>query len=110
MNMQQTLPARIDIAFCALAYTHSIQIGGTIETPHGPQTVQPRTLTQAEMGMRNTAAEVIRNFIAGEIDPSALMTWDQAPLQDGRASNARRPKPNDPSPTEDVDGAEDIPW
>jgi hypothetical protein len=110
MKIQQTNPTRIDIAFRALAYTHSIEMGGTIETPHGSQTVHPRILTKGEVGMRNTAAEVIRNFIAGEIDPSTCVPAAREALWEDGAPNVRPPHPKDPSRADDMDDASDIPW
>jgi hypothetical protein len=63
----ETLPTRIESAFRALAYTHAVESGGMTITPRGPQATQPRLLTSAETALRNSAAEVIRNFITGEI-------------------------------------------
>jgi hypothetical protein len=63
----ESLPTRIESAFRALAYTHAVESGGMTITPRGPQATQPRLLTNAETALRNSAAEVIRNFITGEI-------------------------------------------
>jgi hypothetical protein len=63
----ESLPTRIESAFRALAYTHAVESGGMTITPRGPQATQPRLLTSAETALRNSAAEVIRNFITGEI-------------------------------------------
>ena len=63
----QNFPTRIEGAFRALAYTHSVEAGSVTMTPRGPQAAQPRPLTSAEIGLRNSAAEVLRNFITGEI-------------------------------------------
>ncbi len=63
----ETFPTRIEGAFRALAYTHAVEAGGTTITPRGPQATPPRLLTTAEAALRNSAAEVIRNFITGEI-------------------------------------------
>ena len=62
-----TFTNRIESAFRALAYTHSAEAGGVTLTPHGPRATKPRRLTNAETGLRNSAAEVLRNFITGEI-------------------------------------------
>jgi hypothetical protein len=63
----ESLPTRIEGAFRALAYTHAVEAGSTMFTLAGPQTTEPRLLTSAETALRNSAAEVIRNFITGEI-------------------------------------------
>jgi hypothetical protein len=63
----ETFPTRIESAFRALAYTNAVEAGGMTFTPRGPQATQPRPLTSAETALRNSAAEVIRNFITGEI-------------------------------------------
>ena len=63
----QTFPTRIESAFRVLSYTHVVESGGVTMTPRGPQTTQPRSLTQSEAALRNSAAEVLRNFITGEI-------------------------------------------
>ena len=63
----EVFPTRIESAFRALAYTHAVQAGGMTITPRGPQATQPRQLTTTETALRNSAAEVIRNFITGEI-------------------------------------------
>jgi hypothetical protein len=63
----ESLPTRIEGAFRALAYTHAVEAGSTMFTLAGPQTTEPRPLTSAETALRNSAAEVIRNFITGEI-------------------------------------------
>jgi hypothetical protein len=60
-------PPRIDCAFRALAYAHAVEAGGMAMTPHGPQATRPRPLTGAEAALRNSAAEVLRNYITGEI-------------------------------------------
>ena len=66
MNDQE-FPTRIECAFRALAYTHAVEAGGVTITPRGPQGTPSRLLTSAETALRNCAAEVIRNFITGEI-------------------------------------------
>ena len=63
----QTFPTRIESAFRVLSYTHVVESGGVTMTPRGPQTTQARSLTQSEAALRNSAAEVLRNFITGEI-------------------------------------------
>jgi hypothetical protein len=60
-------PPRIEGAFRALAYTHSVEAGGMALTPRGPQATPARPLTSAETALRNTAAEILRNYINGEI-------------------------------------------
>jgi len=37
-------------------------------TPRGPQMISPRELTASEQGLRNSAVEVLRNYITGEIE------------------------------------------
>ena len=61
------LPTRIETAFRALAYTHTVEVGGVTMTPRGPQAGTPRSLSAAESSLRNSAIEVLRNFITGEI-------------------------------------------
>ena len=63
----QTFTTRIESAFRVLSYTHVVESGGVTMTPRGPQATQPRSLTQSEAALRNSAAEVLRNFITGEI-------------------------------------------
>ena len=63
----EVFPTRIESAFRALAYAHAVEAGGMTITPRGPQATQPRQLTSAEAALRNSAAEVIRNYITGEI-------------------------------------------
>jgi hypothetical protein len=63
----ELLPPRIESAFRALAYTQSVESGGMTLTPRGPQATPPRVLTSPELALRNTAAEVLRNYINGEI-------------------------------------------
>jgi hypothetical protein len=60
-------PPRIESAFRVLAYAHSVESGGSILTPRGPQAIRPRTLSPAESALRNSAAEVLRNYITGEV-------------------------------------------
>jgi hypothetical protein len=63
----ELLPPRIEGAFRALAYTQTVEAGGMTLTPRGPQATPPRVLTGPEVALRNTAAEVLRNYINGEI-------------------------------------------
>ncbi len=62
------LPTRIESAFRALAYVHSVEVGGTVLTPNGPVRADPRQPSPAEEGLRNSAAETLRNYITGEIN------------------------------------------
>ncbi len=63
----QIFPIRIESAFRALAYTHAVETGAVTLNPRDQQDTQPRALTTAELALRNSAAEVIRNYITGEI-------------------------------------------
>lgn len=88
----QTLPTRIESAFRALAYTHVVEAGGVTITPRGPQATQPRLLTSTETALRNSAAEVIRNFITGEIrvPHSRRIRGSRADTANRRAANLHR--------------------
>jgi len=60
-------PPRIESAFRALAYIHTVEVGGVAITPQGPQSVPARRLSNAEAALRFAALEVLRNYITGEI-------------------------------------------
>jgi len=64
---EPVFPPRIESAFRVLAYAHSVESGGSILTPQGPQAARPRVLSPAESALRNSAAEVLRNYITGEV-------------------------------------------
>ena len=68
LNQQPQTNFRIDTIFRSLAYLESVAGGRTIMTPRGPQMISPRELTASEQGLRNSAVEVLRNYITGEIE------------------------------------------
>lgn len=83
----EVFPTRIESAFRALAYTHAVEAGGMTITPRGPQATQPRPLTSAETALRNSAAEVIRNFITGEIRVPRTRRSHRATTASGPVAN-----------------------
>jgi len=101
-------PPRIESAFRALAYTRSIESGGAVMTPIGPQPTRPRALSAAESALRNTAAEVIRNYISGEVripQPRRRRgTSDTCVEQDGFEFIVGRGNAMPDDPTEPPDG------
>ncbi len=89
-------PPRIESAFRVLAYAHSVESGGSILTPRGPQAARPRTLSPAESALRNSAAEVLRNYITGEVRiprPRASARTPAAGIEGGNAAMLEYPSP-----------------
>lgn len=83
----EVFPTRIESAFRALAYAHAVEAGGMTITPRGPQATQSRQLTSAEAALRNSAAEVIRNYITGEIRVPRARRSHRAAAASGPVAN-----------------------
>jgi hypothetical protein len=67
MNFE-SLPIRVQAALHALEHTRSLASGGITMTPQGPQAVAAKHLSSAEQALANAAAEILRNFITGEME------------------------------------------
>jgi hypothetical protein len=88
--MQQRLTpigSRLDIALQALHYCLAIEVGLVVGSPGvGTQQVSARPLIEPELALRRTSLEVLRLFVAGEIDlVPARAEPDRTPEDPGSA-------------------------
>lgn len=77
--MTQSLPQpnRIDVALESIHYCHRVESGLVLLSPSAPpMRIRPRALTAPELGLRRTSLEVLRLYVAGEIES---LGQDEAP-------------------------------